>query len=379
VPGQLVKRGENKWLVRVPKGRGVNGTRKYLNRTIHGTKKDAQRELTRLLRDRDTGVLMEPTRQLLGDFLQEWLDTTAKARVREVTHRSYTAWLKRTVLKSDLAPRRLSSVTAADLQGFLNGLTEEGYSPRSVAYVRAILRTALEQAVRWNKMVRNPAAKGMLTLPRQRRHEMRALGPEQAQTFLREAEVDEWFALWTLLITTGARPGEACGLKWSDLDGNRLMIRRALVWRYRGAWSLEEPKTMKARRTLLLPAMTVRALREHRRQQAAQRLTAGPTYLAKDFIFADPTGRPIDIRAMARRHFNRILQRAGIPHMRLYDLRHSAATLLLSAGVHVKVASEMLGHSTATLTLDVYSHVLEGMQAEAAATMERLLGKQQAV
>jgi integrase len=238
--------------------------------------------------------------------------------------------------------------------------------------------TALEQAVRWNKLVRNPAANGMLTLPRQRRHEMRALGPEQAQTFLREAEADDWFALWTLLITTGARPGEACGLKWSDLDGNRLVIRRALVWRYRGAWSLEEPKTIKARRTLLLPETTVRALREHRRRQAAQRLAAGPTYSAQDFIFADPTGGPIDIRALARPNFNRILHRAGIPHMRLYDLRHSAATLLLSAGVHVKVASEMLGHSTATLTLDVYSHVLEGMQAEAAATMERLLGKQQA-
>jgi integrase len=174
VAGQLVKRGENTWLVRVANGRSLTGTRKCINLTVHGTKKDAQSELTRLLRNRDTGVLTEPTRQTLGDFLRDWLDTTARAGVREVTHRSYAAWLKRTVLKSDIAAVRLSAVSASDLQAFLNDLTRGGYSPRSVAYVRAILRTALEQAVRWNKIPRNPAAKGMFTLPRRRRHEMRA-------------------------------------------------------------------------------------------------------------------------------------------------------------------------------------------------------------
>jgi integrase len=116
-------------------------------------------------------------------------------------------------------------------------------------------------------------------------------------------------------------------------------------------------------------------LREHRRRQAELRLAAGSDFIPQDFIFANPLGGPIDIRALVRPHLNRILERAKLPHVRLYDLRHTAATLLLAAGVHVKVASEMLGHSTATLTLDVYSHVLEGMQAEAAATMDRLLAR----
>lgn len=327
--GQLVNRGENKWLVRVPNGRALNGTRKYINRTVHGTKRDAQRELTRLLRDRDMGVLTEPTRQTLGDFLRDWLESTAKARVREVTHRSYTAWLGRTALKSDIAAVRLASVSASDLQAFLNSLTAGGYSPRSVAYVRAILRTALEQAVRWNRLPRNPAARGMLTLPRQQRHEMRALGPEQARAFLREAAADEWFALWALLLTTGIRPGEACGLKWSDWEGDRLGVRRALVWRYRGAWSLEDPKTSKARRTLMLSETAIQALRDHRRPQAEKRLAAGRQYETLDLIFATSLGRPIDIRALVRPHFNSILKRAGLPNIRLYDLRHSAATILL--------------------------------------------------
>jgi integrase len=123
----------------------------------------------------------------------------------------------------------------------------------------------------------------------------------------------------------------------------------------------------------MLSETAMRALREHRRRQAEERLAAGQQYEANDLIFACPQGGPIDIRALVRPHFNRILSRAGLPHIRLYDLRHSAATILLSSGVHVKVASEMLGHSTAVLTLDVYSHVLEGMQAEAVATMERVL------
>jgi integrase len=120
-------------------------------------------------------------------------------------------------------------------------------------------------------------------------------------------------------------------------EGRSRRDRRAELsrWSHRGAWSLEEPKTLKARRTVLLPKMTVQALREHWRRQAAQRLARGPTYSAQDFIFADPTVGPIDIRALVRPHFDRILQRAGIPRMRLYDLRHGAATLLLSAGVHV--------------------------------------------
>jgi len=139
---------------------------------------------------------------------------------------------------------------------------------------------------------------------------MRALSPDQARAFLAKAADDEWFALWRLLLTTGIRPGEPCGLKWAT--GNEL-------------------------------------------------------------IFANPQDGPIDIRALVRPHFNRILSRAGLPHIRRYDLRHTAATILLASGVHVKVASEMLGHSTAVLTLDVFSHVLEGMQAEAAATMERVL------
>ena len=162
------------------------------------------------------------------------------------------------------------------------------------------------------------------------------------------------------------------GLRWADLEGNRLAVQRSLLYGYKGNWSLNEPKTAKARRTVILPDLTVRALREHKRRQNEQRLAAGPRYTDHGLVFAGEFGAPVDVHNLSVRNFKRILQRAGLPNVRVYDLRHTAATLLLSAGTHPKVASEMLGHSTVVLTMDTYSHVLPTMQAQAADTMERL-------
>jgi len=370
--GQLISRGENTWLIRIFRGRDAHGKRRFFNKTVHGTKRQAERERTRLLRERDMGTMVEPSRQTVGEYVSQWLEVTVRAKVREVTRCSYAAWLTRRVIPA-IGHMRLAALTTTDVQRLYNDMSAAGLSPRSVRYVHSILHSALEHAVRSNLIARNPAGSKLCTLPRQIRKEMKALNPQEARRFLDEAQGNEWVALWTLLLTTGLRPGEAMGLKWSDLDGTRLVVQRALVWGYGGKWTLAEPKTAKGRRTVLLPERTAKTLRDHRRRQAEDRLAAGAQYDSHDFIFANELGRPTDIRALVRPHFNRILKAAGLPRIRLYDLRHTAATLLLSGGTHAKVASEMLGHSSVTLTLDVYSHVLEGMQAEAAATMERIM------
>lgn len=125
-----------------------------------------------------------------------------------------------------------------------------------------------------------------------------------------------------------------------------------------------------------MPEMAIRALREHKRRQNEERLAAGTYYTDHSLIFTGPLGSPLDVHNLGVRNFKRILKEAGLPNIRMYDLRHTAATLLLSAGTHPKVASEMLGHSTVVLTMDTYSHVLPTMQAQAAETMERLLVSQ---
>jgi integrase len=173
------------------------------------------------------------------------------------------------------------------------------------------------------------------------------------------------------------RPEEYLGLQWKDVDlvHGVVIVRRALVWRSTGGgWYFGEPKTARSRRHIPLPASTLRALTEYRRQQSAERLKAGAAYQQNDLVFATPEGGPLAPRNLKRRHFRPILKRAKLPlDFRLYDLRHSCATLLLAAGEHPKVVSERLGHASVTLTLDVYSHVLPTMQEAASKKLENLL------
>lgn len=371
--GQIVKRGERTWLVRVPRGTTVDGTRKYLNKTIHGTKRQAQEWLTKTLHDISSGTFAEPTKQTVAMYMADWLTSVAQPRLGPRSFDDYTNLTRRYIVPA-LGDRRLSQVTPADIQRFYAGMSARSLSPRVVRYTHSVLRSALKQAVRWNVISRNPC--DLVTLPKQSRREMHALSREQAQAFLTIASKDAWYPLWALLLTTGLRPGEAMGLKWSDVEGNRLAVQRTLLYGYRGRWRLLEPKTAKARRTVIMPEMAVRALREHKRRQNEERLAAGTYYTDHGLIFTGPLGNPMDVHNLGVRNFKRILKEAGLPNIRMYDLRHTAATLLLSAGTHPKVASEMLGHSTVVLTMDTYSHVLPTMQAQAAETMERLLVSQ---
>lgn len=201
---------------------------------------------------------------------------------------------------------------------------------------------------------------------------MRCLSPSEANAFLLTAREDRWHALWEILTLSGLRPGEALGLKWSDVIANTIGVQRALL-RAGEQWVIAEPKTRRSRRTVPLAASTMKALQSHRRLQAQEKLKAGANYRDNDFVFANSTGMPIDIKNITARHFRKVLATAGLPIIRLYDLRHTAATLMLAAGVNPKVASERLGHSTIVLTMDTYSHVLPDMQQDAVDRVDRLL------
>lgn len=202
---------------------------------------------------------------------------------------------------------------------------------------------------------------------------MRSLTAEEAGRFLQAAQGTRWQALWTLLLTSGLRPGEALALKWGDIDGDRLRVQRTLVWRPRGEWQLVEPKTPKARRVVSIPTSARRELAAHRAAQLQTRLIAGPHWADLDLVFSTSSGKPIEYRLLISRCFKPLARAAGPPKLRPYDLRHTCATLLLAAGENVKVVSERLGHASAALTLDTYSHVLPDMQQDAAARLERVL------
>jgi integrase len=214
----------------------------------------------------------------------------------------------------------------------------------------------------------------MVKPPRQVRKEMQALSPEEASRFLAAASKDKWSVLFALALTTGMRPEEYLGLQWKDVDLEKgtLVVQHTLIWRRKGGgWYFSEPKTSRSRRTIPLPTSVSVNLREHKRHQAEQRLRTGPKYQNNDLVFATAEGGPLMPRNLLSRHFKPILKVAGLPKkVRLYDLRHSCATLLLASGENPKVVSERLGHAGIAMTLDVYSHVLPSMQQAAAEKLE---------
>lgn len=254
-------------------------------------------------------------------------------------------------------------------------MLERGLSARVVRYTHAVLSSALKQAVRWNILYRNPAE--CVQLPKLARKEMKALTTEECGRFLAVLNEDRHHALFALALSTGMRPEEYLGLQWIDVDLGKstLIVRRALVWRTKGGgWYFTEPKTSRSRRTIPLPISMVVALTEHKRRQSQERLRLGSEWQDNGLVFTTFLGTPLNISNLTAKHFKPALKRAGLPKtIRLYDLRHTCATLLLSAGENPKVVSERLGHAGITLTLDVYSHVLPNMQKAATDKLESIL------
>jgi integrase len=388
--GQIIKRGEKTWLVRIFTGRDANGKRCYLNKTIKGNKKDADAYLNKTATAISTGMFVEPSPLTVDDYLDKWLLNAAKPRVRERTFSDYSELLKRYV-RPAIGKRRLSDLRPLDIQALYSHMTAPkptkdaesqpdikyglGLSARSVRYTHAVLSASLKQAVKWLLLAHNPATQ--VDLPRASRKEMKALSTDEAARFLTAAKGDRWSALFALALTTGMRPEEYLGLQWNDVDLEKgiVTVQRALVWQRKGGgWAFTAPKTSRSRRSIPIPTSVIYALKAHKRQQAAERLKAGAEYQNYDLVFASLEGTPIMTRNLLRRHFKPILKTAKLPTTtRLYDLRHSCATLLLAANEHPKVVSERLGHASITLTLDTYSHVLPSMQQAASDKLERLL------
>jgi integrase len=387
--GQIIKRSEQTWLIRVFTGRDGTGKRCYFNKTIHGTKKEADKYLRAKLREQDLGVFVEPAAISLDEYLDKWLHSAARPRLRERTFGDYKQLLKRYVSPS-LGQKRLCDLRPLDIQslytylaapklkkdetpqkGVIYGL---GLSARSIRYTHAILSSALKQAIKWHMLAVNPCA--AVELPRMTRREMNAFSPEEAGAFLKAAADDEQGIIFAFALATGMRPEEYLALKWSDieLEQGTAIVQRTLVFRKGGGWYFGEPKTSRSRRTVPLPASIVRALAAHRREQMAARLKAGTAYQSNDLVFATGEGTPHNLRNLTQRHFQSILTRAKLPaKFRVYDLRHSCATLLLVAGENPKVVSERLGHASIVLTLDTYSHVLPSMQQSATEKLESIL------
>lgn len=279
-----------------------------------------------------------------------------------------------------LAAKRLEKLSPSDVQRWVNDLlagrvSGQPLSARTVRYAHSVVRAALNRALKIGRIGRNVAT--LVDLPRQARKELTVLSLEDAKRFLEAAAEERGGALLALLLLAGLRPSEALALRWTDLDlrenAGTLRVVRSLSRSAEGAWSFTEPKTSKARRSIVLTTMELRMLEKQKRAQAEEKLRLGPDYSDFGLIFASEVGTPLSVGNVRRRLLSRVLLRASLPSMRLYDLRHSSATMLLALGEHPKLVAERLGHSTTRLTLDTYSHVLPSMQMATAARLGEAL------
>ena len=371
--GQIIECGERKQMIRIFQGRDAQGKRRYHNKLFHGTKTQAQKWLNDALVRLDRGEPIEAAPITVNEYLDKWLNDAAKKRLRERTHQNYENLMRRYV-RPVLGKQRLADVTPLDLQSLYTKMSEAGLSARTVRYVHAVLSSAFKQAMKWEMLDRDVTR--LVDLPKQQRQEMRALSQEEAARFLQTVKGDRYAALFNLALMSGMRPEEYLALQWKDIDWQRgaVTVQRVLIWRDGGGWKYEEPKTAKSRRSIPLPASMMADLKAHRSGQLEERLKAGSLWENNDLVFTTETGTPVYPGNLRNRHFKPALERAGLPgEIRLYDLRHSMATLLLAGNENPKIVSERLGHSSITLTLDVYSHVLPDMQKGAVEKLENLL------
>ena len=363
--GHVRKRGST-WTVMYDEGRDENGKRLQRSRGGFRTKREAESFLTDQLRRLGDGSYAQPTKETVGEFLVEWLDAI-EGTVRPLSARQYRSRVRSRIIPS-LGSVRLQSLSAARLNGFYAELEKAGLSVATRRATHNVLRRALRDGVRWGKIPRNPC--DLADPPARSRSRAEAWTASELGRFLDQVHEDRLFALWRLAATTGMRRGELAGVTWRclDLEGARLSVEQQLL-AVPGGLAFGPPKSARSRRTVALDPETVNVLRRHRDAQVLERDFAADAYDDQDFVFADELGGPIQPQNLTK-WFKKHRKAAGIPTGTLHVLRHSAATLALTAGVPLHIVAARLGDDPTT-TLSTYAHLLPQSDEVAA---ERVAG-----
>ncbi len=365
--GSVYRRADGRWVAVLHVG--YSGGKRQRKSFYGATRQEVASRLAGAVRDRQLGKSPVPEREKLGDFLNRWLEDTARRSIRVSTYEIYEVSLRKHIIP-EIGDIRLARLTADDLDALYSRLLDK-LAPKTVRMIHAVLHRALSHAQRRGAVAVNVAS--IADAPSAPRREFRTLSRDEASQLLKAALSDRLYALYVLALTCGLRQAELLGLRWADVDLNGAVLSvRQQVYRMAGEWVFSEPKTKAGRRTISLSGTCVAGLREHHARQLEERLRA-ETWEDLDLVFSNRLGRPMAKENLLRGSFWPLLQRAGLPHMRFHDLRHSCASILLAENVNPKVVQEMLGHSSIAVTMDVYSHTLPTMQADAAERMDRLL------
>jgi len=370
--GSIYQDARGRWHAKVWMGLKDDGTPD--RRHVTGAKRATVAAKKKELEDkRDRGVMDATGRgPTLQTWLDHWLDNIASNRVRPLTLEGYRS-LVRLHLGPRLGKHRVDRLQPEHLETAYRAMVESGLSPATVLRAHRVLSRALKVAVQRGKLARNVAS--LVEPPTVKRPQTAVpLTAEEARRVLDAAREERNAARWTVALAVGLRQSEALGLQWRDLDlaAGSLSVQRGLHRVTGRGLVYEEPKSDRSRRTLALPTQLVQALRQHREDQEAERQHAGSEWQEHGLVFAQVNGGPID-KKVDWKAWKALLAKAGVRDVRLHDGRHTAATLLLSAGVHPRVVMELLGHSQMRTTTDTYSHVMPALAQQAADAMSAAL------
>ncbi|MBX4954322.1 site-specific integrase [Rhizobium lentis] len=378
--GHIRERSPGKWAIVLDVPDPETGKRRRKWHKFHGTKRQAETECARLVAELSGGSYIEPAKTTVREFMIRWL-AHEKANVSPKTHQRYEELLLKnvapvigSVIMNKLTPARIDGCWTILLEsgrrpkkrreGASSKAEEKkGLSPRTVHHCRRVMLSAFEQAVKWDLLKKNPVA--LTKPPKVEKKPMEAFNASQTGVMLDELRKSRVFIAALLAALCGLRRGEIVALRWRDVDfANGTVAIRESAEQVGTLVRYKETKSGKSR-SVALSTTVLEELKRHRLSQAEEQLKVGIRPDENSFIIAQVEGSPLKPVSLTH-EWTRLLAKTSLPRIRFHDLRHSHATQLLAAGVHPKIASERLGHSTIGITLDLYSHVMPGMQANAA-------------
>jgi len=374
--GHIIKRYKGSYTIVLNMGVDpATGKRKQQWVSVKGTKKEAEKRLAELLHQIDTGTFMKPGKTTLTEYLERWLKDYVWPNLAPRTAEGYESIIRRHLMPK-LGNIHLTQLKPEHLQRYYSDRLSHGrwdgkggLSPRSVRHHHMALHSALQHAVKWGLIQRNPA--DAVSPPKAQKPEIQTWDEYEIRRFLDATKDSTYYPIFYLALFTGLRRSELLALRWQDVDSFycQLYVSRSMHHLKTGEIVFRQPKSAKGNRTVALSPSTLEMLREYRQKQEAEAVLLGKSVTENDLLFCHLDGSPL-LPGTISHAWDKAIRRAGLRVIRLHDARHTHASYMLKQGIHPKVVQERLGHSSIQVTLDTYSHVAPGIQEKAAARLD---------
>ncbi|MCX6007274.1 MAG: tyrosine-type recombinase/integrase, partial [Chloroflexi bacterium] len=372
----IIKRYKDSYTIVINLGADpATGKRRQQWYSVKGTKKEAEKRLSELLHELDTGTFMKPGKTTLAEYLERWMKDYARPNLAPRTVEGYESIIRKHLIPK-LGHLQLMRLKPEHLQKYYADLMQSGrcnnrggLSAQTVRHHHTALHKAIQTAVEWGLLTRNVA--DAVKPPRAGQAEMQTWNENEIMRFLEAAKATQYYALFYTALFTGMRRSELLALRWQDVDSilSQIYVNRSMHQLKDGSFVFRSPKTAKGRRLVALPPSAILVLRDHYNKVAQDRLLLGVTLKNDDLVFGEADGKPMRPNRITRA-WPMLAERTGLKVIRLHDARHTHASIMLKKGIHPKIVQERLGHASIAITLDTYSHVSPGLQAAAAKSFD---------